>query len=208
MKLPCPSCAQALNLPDNMAGKIVTCPGCRQNFVAPKAAPADQQDDLALQAASAVPIRADGIQMGGPAIPASATEDAGADADYELVPQALHEQPKTLPPNPAALEVCPECNARWKKGAISCKRCNYNAVVGAKLKAEVKRRGNSYFDYQKLFLYVGLLALAFGVYWVFNNLDHIKKTFDKGLDTTSGQPAAPNEQPTQEKKPKKAERGD
>jgi hypothetical protein len=187
MKLPCPACGQALNLPDKMAGKVVKCPACQQSFDAP----------------------------GGAEPAAGGDWTKSADAQHSTVPGdelALHslvDQQDTGAPDPTALEICPGCGAKWKKGSRECKKCHYNAIAGAKLKAPYKRSGNFYFDYQKVFLYVAFIALCFGIYWVYTNFDLIKQKFDKLWDQGSRQEVTPDSQsPLELKKPKRTDRGD
>jgi hypothetical protein len=176
MKLPCPACAQPLNLPDKFAGKNVKCPACQQSFDAPAAIGVNEW-----------------------------SQNVDAAVPDELALHSLIDKPDTSIPDPTNLEFCPGCSARWKKGARECKKCHYNAIAGAKLKPPNKHRGNIYFDWQKVFLYIAALGAAVGVYWVFNNFEYIKRKYESAFDLG---PPAPVTSPLQPGKPKKPDRGD
>jgi ribosomal protein L40E len=105
----------------------------------------------------------------------------------ELALQEMDHKPDGGPPDPTALEVCPGCGAKWKIGAKECKKCHYNAIVGAKLRPPLKSRHGilSNFDIQKMFLYAAIAAIAFGIYWLVTNFDSLKRKGNDWYDNAS-----------------------
>ena len=47
ISIQCPSCAKRLNVPDNLLGKRVKCPACKEGFVAEETPPAKSTEAIA-----------------------------------------------------------------------------------------------------------------------------------------------------------------
>jgi len=162
VKLPCPYCAQQLNLPDRFAGKTTKCPACQQSFQVP------------------------GPEIGSPEAEAAAPQGNIAPAipkggDDELALHSLMEEKK--PSGPPDLKVCPACNAPWKKDSVECGKCRYNVFIGGKVKRGAKRRMSLNIDAQQIFLYAFIAGVLYGGYWLYNGgWNSVSKTVNKTFD--------------------------
>lgn len=175
MKLPCPYCAQPLNLPDRFAGKVTKCPACQKQFEVP-GPPEGSPEAAAAAKATAAPAAGNMA----PPVP--------QDGD-DLALHSLMEEKKVT--GPAELTVCPACNAPWKKDAIECKKCQYNVFVGGKVKKGSRTRHSINIDAQQIFLYAFIAAVLYGGYWLYNGgwnsvSKSVNKTFD---DAARGHPS-------------------
>lgn len=163
MKLPCPYCAQPLNLPDRFAGKTTKCPACQKSFEVPglpEGAPDAAKPNIA------------------PTMPKDGVLDQHS---------AAEEKKRDGPP---ALKTCPSCGAAWKKDATECGKCRYNVFIGGKVKRGVKRKFNINIDAQKVFLYMFIAGVLYSGYWLYNGgwnmlSKGVNKTFD---DAARGHP--------------------
>ena len=156
MKLPCPHCNQALNLPERLAGKTTKCPACQQSVT--------------------VPALAEGAPTGegGAPLPTMAQADAMSLGALMERKDAGREAPK--------LSVCPKCQAKWKEGAFVCAKCNYSALLGRRLPTSKKPLINLNFDIQKVFLWLFIAALMYGGYYLYHHGADIKRKGDKLFD--------------------------
>jgi hypothetical protein len=219
MKLNCPACAQKLNLPDHLAGKAVRCPACAKRFLAPASSAEAPlliaENNPATASAAAPPI----------------------DDQYSLLPlehQATQAPPSSAPlpvhsPSAAPLVVsgpsatgageeilfCPECGAKWRKNASSCDRCEYNSVIGAKLRpAGGKRRRFSvlrYLDVTPLLLLAAVAGAIYGIWWLKENWESIEQSGSQAMNRAGESrqrqyvPDAPKPRESAESKPAPAE---
>jgi len=168
VKLPCPYCAQVLNLPDRFAGKVSKCPACQQSFQVPgEAAP--------------VPAAASAESSEQTTTSHKAADSLPGD---ELALHSLMDQQDTKK-GPAELVVCPKCQTDWKKGAAECVKCHYNVFVGGKVRGPKKRTMNAHFDIQKVFLWLFVAGLCYGGYWLYNHFGAIRRSGDKMFDDAS-----------------------
>ena len=176
MKIPCPNCSQTLTLPERFAGKITKCPACQKSFEVPGPPPGSPEAAAAVNA-NIAPAMAKNEEMG---------------------LQSLMQEKK--PDGPPELNVCPACNAPWKKGATDCPKCQYNVFVGGKLRKPPKQKFNFKIDTQQIFLYLFVAGLLFGGYWLYNNFGDIKRKGDKAFDDAArGHPSEEDDTPAKRK---------
>src|SRR5438552_1251610 len=105
----CPHCQKSMQVPDNVAGKQVRCPSCKQPFLV--AATPVRQPAVAAVGAGA-PAKA-----AAPAVPASA-----ADHRYQTAAPAAPAAPVAAPGTP---HECPACHSTLLSGAIACMDCGF-----------------------------------------------------------------------------------
>jgi predicted Ser/Thr protein kinase len=99
IRCPNPKCQMSMQVPDNAAGKAVRCPGCKNPFTVPPAAPPAPQ------------------LVGAAARPAAAAPSASV---------SLGPTPKLpTPGDGAAASVCPSCGSTLLPGAIACMDCGF-----------------------------------------------------------------------------------
>jgi uncharacterized paraquat-inducible protein A len=163
MKLPCPSCAQSLNVPDNLAGKTVTCPKCKKPFQAPP-----------------------------PVAPVPAPVKPASSPDLELQPLEPSKQESQLP-DPTSARFCPKCGAPWKSGEVICERCQYHIVAGRRVHLEREYRAESSSSLQKLFMYALALGALYGVFWLVQNWGSMKKKVENSLENQQQTAPAPKD---------------
>ncbi|MFH0939377.1 MAG: hypothetical protein V1899_08870 [Planctomycetota bacterium] len=157
MKLPCPSCAQALNLPDKLVGKTVKCPACQKSFSAPTPSVSIADYNLVIPE-SPPPSSAEELAL-------RITDEANSDA-------------------PFSMKACPYCGAPWTANEPECRKCHYNTIMGKRMRRP-KIRLLPNFNIQKLFLYAALIGAAYGAYWVFINWHRICDTVNNKLDNAT-----------------------
>ncbi|MCS7045052.1 MAG: protein kinase [Gemmataceae bacterium] len=101
--LRCPHCQKSMQVPDNVAGKRLACPSCKQPFMVPAAAPPRASSSSAGGSSSSVSA-------------AAAVASRPADGDGSRVPA-------TSPP--ATPTKCPACGTPLLEGAIACMDCGF-----------------------------------------------------------------------------------
>ena len=174
MKVPCPSCAQPLTLPDKMAGKIAKCPACQKSFSVPGSGAKPGKPGLLARISGSRP----GVPDAPPA-PPSADELALRSVTGEAHPDA-----------PPRLEACPYCGTPWREGQAECGKCHYNVVVGKRMHRH-RTHLSLNFDVHKLFLYAVVIGLILGLYWLFNNWNRFRENVSNRLDNaTRTEPSA------------------
>ena len=173
MKVICPNCSKALNTPDHLIGKRVVCPACKQKFVA-----------------NAVVANVD-VAISEPA----STEVLTMPPD-ELALQPFGVDESHAPqPDPTAIKFCPLCGEKWSSGARECRKCDYNAIVGGRLRTPVPKRLRFNFDIQSLYLYVFLVAVVYGIYWFSQNWTSVKHSIQDRFDNAArAEPTADDSQ--------------
>ena len=113
---------------------------------------------------------------------------------------ALDEKPPP-PPDPNTLMFCPHCGAKWKRGKVECKECHFNIQINAVLRAPDKLGRNRFFDMQKIFLYIFILAMLYGIYWLlFQPVQDGEITYRGGYDWLMGRANQVYDNATKEKK--------
>ncbi|MCE9528414.1 MAG: hypothetical protein K8R36_20410 [Planctomycetales bacterium] len=118
IKVSC-SCGAAFAAKDELAGRTVACPKCKQPLTIPSgAAPAQRPAAPSRPAPSSVPQPAPD-----PSAP-SIFDEAGLKARQTTG------------------QVCPSCYHAMKQGAIICVHCGYNMQLGRKMVTEVHGRGD------------------------------------------------------------------
>ena len=172
MKVICPTCSRPLTLPDQFAGRTTKCPACQSAFTVP---------------GEATPVAK-------PAAAEPETQGYSAPKSDPMSLASLMEEQDTQnkPPDPTAIAVCPGCGAKWKRNARECKKCNYNVIVGRKLKPLAKPSALKQaltFDATTVFLYIAGGAVIYGCFWFYNNFSDIKRKGDKAFDDASRAPA-------------------
>jgi predicted Ser/Thr protein kinase len=104
--LRCPHCQKSMQVPDNVAGKRVSCPSCKKPFMVP---------------APPAPLPAPST-LGGAAVSTGA---------FPAVPPRPAPVPAPAPTNgsraaaPATPTKCPQCNSQLLEGAVSCMDCGF-----------------------------------------------------------------------------------
>jgi predicted Zn finger-like uncharacterized protein len=150
VRLNCPSCTAVLDLSESLVKKLVRCPKCGQNFVVP-AAPA--------------PVTA----------PKVVKNVASAPDTYEMHTEEAEEPTLPAPQDPNQLKFCPGCGAAWKKGQRECPKCHYVAALGSKLSPKERKKLNLNFDAQKLYLFVGVAGVGYGLYMLISHWNQVKQ---------------------------------
>jgi len=128
IKVTC-KCGQTLNAKDELAGKTVRCPKCKEPLRIP-AAPAAAPKAAAKQPAkkpAAKPAARQQAQKPAPQQPAQAGPLGGLDDLFE-------EGGLTAGPKP----TCPECGENMSDVAVICVKCGYNRQTGKRLQGDVK----------------------------------------------------------------------
>ncbi|HYF51499.1 MAG TPA: hypothetical protein VEJ63_18945 [Planctomycetota bacterium] len=169
LQIPCPSCKSNLNINDSMTGKPIQCPRCRHPFIVGGAAP-----------------------IGAPPVPAP---PLSAPAEDELALQSTSEgKDAGGPSDPTALDKCPYCGANWKKGNVNCGKCNYNVITQRRMKKVGGSGPRFNLDTTKLFIYAVIIGILFGIYWLGNNFDWLRRTGTEMYDNASrGAPSETDE---------------
>lgn len=170
LKVPCPNCNRTLNLPDHFAGKQAKCPACMQGFAVPGGA--DTGVGGLMAQAQAVPQ---------PSAPAAVAPSE------EMAWRALagNKEEDQAPATARAIDVCPGCGAKWKKGAVTCGKCYYNIYAAKRIRPAARGRLLPQFDVHKLFLWGLAIAAAYGAYWLYTHYTDIKHKGDKAFDDAS-----------------------
>ncbi len=130
MMLKCPSCKNAVQIPDGAAGKQMRCPTCKNAFVVPgvpQAVGASAQGG----GVKAMAASAQGVAVKPP--PASVR--AGTAGSHTGAPGgAMDFQLPNIPPAPspgAGATKCPACKSDLLPGAISCMDCGFMLAADA-----------------------------------------------------------------------------
>ena len=152
MKLICPTCSAHLTAPETVLGKLFTCPSCQSKFV-PNA--------THVAAESAVPQ----------AKKIDAHKKPG-DEQYEMDGAEMN---AAAEPEYFTWKKCPNCGAPWKLGGESCARCHFNARFDRVVRPAKKPWLNIRIDFQKFYLWIGLGALGFGIYWLVEHWSTISR---------------------------------
>jgi hypothetical protein len=113
------------------------------------------------------------------------------DQDELALQPSTVEQVAGGPADPTALEKCPHCGTAWKKGRVDCTKCKYNAITQRRMKELGKPRSRFSFDVHTIFIYVVIGGLLFGIYWLYNNFDRMKREGTKMYDNAAR--SAPSE---------------
>ena len=178
MKLPCPYCAQSLNLPDRFAGKTTKCPACQQSFMCPEI-----PEDPNAPKKKAAPAAVAAAQHSDDVRPAGAEAMAVTPDDELALTSLTDERDHAPPPDPTLLDNCPNCGAKWKKNSRECKKCHYNAIANAVIKPPPKRRMNMHIDWQKIFLYMFIVGVAYFGYFLYHGgWSKFSRTVNKEFD--------------------------
>lgn len=163
MKVPCPECGQTLSLPDRFAGKQTKCPACLKSFLAPG------ESDLAQAVESASKTKA-------PVAPPDDMALAALMAKKEEEP-AKHTED--------ALDVCPGCGAKWKKGASTCGKCYYNIYAARRVRPPSRGKLIPDVNVTRIFLYALVVGAVYGGYWLYNNYTDVKRKGSRMYDDAS-----------------------
>src|SRR5262245_27707343 len=97
----CPHCHKSMQIPDNVAGKRMACPSCKQPFMAP------------------------GAPAAGPAVVTPGGNSASTGAAAAVGPRPANGNGAKIAAAPAAPTRCPQCNAQLLEGAVACMDCGY-----------------------------------------------------------------------------------
>jgi DNA-directed RNA polymerase subunit RPC12/RpoP len=121
MKTKCPKCSKQIKAPDDWAGRMVKCPGCRTVITLPSEAPAVSSDDLGFDLGSLGALENEGqavisAERGKPMSLKEAQAAAGQ--------QAVAEKPKAADPR---IRKCPRCGQKVKTddlySDVMCRHC-------------------------------------------------------------------------------------
>lgn len=143
MKLVCPSCSALLTASDTVLNKLFICPACQSKFV-PNATHVAGEDAV-------------------PQAKNSGVRKKPGDDQYEMDCAAMNAASE---PEYFTWKICPNCGAQWKPGGESCAKCHFNARFDRVVKPAKKPWLNFRIDFQKFYLWIGLGALGYGIYWL------------------------------------------
>jgi DNA-directed RNA polymerase subunit RPC12/RpoP len=159
--LACPGCGRSLNVPEDLAGRLVKCPACHKNFTAPEVAVAAPPPPR--QATPAAPPP-----------PAPPGEDRPFHLNLSLDddPTAAPPRPNPIPappqPEPAParrprlndnhddLRDCPRCGKHLHRDYVRCPYCGHRP-------GRPRDRQQPYFNHQDTQPHRGGLILALGI---------------------------------------------
>lgn len=108
----CPHCQKTMQAPDNVAGKRLQCPSCKQPFMVPGAPPPAPPPAAATAGASSTGAM--------PTIP-SKPQVNGAKPPPPTSPVAA----SAAPPPPPTPSKCPSCGSQLLEGAVACMDCGF-----------------------------------------------------------------------------------
>ncbi len=117
----CPSCATAMRLADDAAGKQFRCPTCQKPFTVGAAAPAREAVTATSGAASTA---ASPTAPPAPSAPSSSSVRPAVSAASTPPPPTTAPNKEPTPP-PQAPTKCPACKSELLPGAIACMDCGY-----------------------------------------------------------------------------------
>lgn len=139
-------CGKLLQIPEALAGKKVSCPGCKKLYRIPA-------EKFGLVAAAGPTAARPAAAAGAPARPAAATEiDAliSSPSEIDISPSQLDllgdlgasssDLVSHAPAQPAALKECPNCRKVMVESSVLCTACGFNTATGKVTKSKALKQ--------------------------------------------------------------------